>query len=142
MNRITPQPQILICWRTWLALFMILPAFLNALFFPSYGGIWWICTALWVSLFLTGYLFYLPIRYRKLAFVIAGNQMSVYSGVFYTREKSIPLDHIQFTVISRNPLERLFGLSTLVAVAAGGRVVLPGLRLQDATSLADILVNT
>lgn len=140
MGRIKPQPRILSIWRILLTLVMVLPAFANALFFPARGRAWLIITIVWVIVYLALFLVYLPLRYNKLSYSVGNERILLYSGALYTNVRVLPLQNIQYVSIYQNPIERLFGLCTLVAVAAGGRISLPGLRRQDAESLAKALL--
>lgn len=141
MGQMKPQPKILTAWRVLLTFAMLAPAFLNALLFPIRGQAWLGVSAGWIVLFLVLYLVYLPLRYQKLSFSVSGDRILLYSGVLYTRARSIPLRNIQYSTILRSPLDRLFGLCSLVVTAAGGRISLPGLRLPDAEALAKALLE-
>lgn len=118
---------------------MVLPAFLNALIFRS-GRMFLLFTAVWVLIYLALVLVYLPLRYRNLSFTVTDEQIILHSGVIYNRVRSIPLRNIQFTAVYRNPFDGLFGLCSLVVTAAGGRITLPGLRIQDAEALSEVLL--
>ena len=56
-------------------------------------------------------------------------------GVFCRRAILIPRRQIQYVKLRRSPLERAFGLSSLVFVTSGGRTVLYGLDPADAERL-------
>lgn len=137
MSRIKPQPGVLTIWRIAAALAMVAPAFLSALL--TQGSVWIGLSAVWITVFLLLYLVYLPLRYEKLHFTVEETQITLYSGVLYTRVRAMPLHSIQFTAVRRNPLEALFGLCSLEVTAAGGQLVLPGLRLRDAEALSRVL---
>lgn len=141
MGQIKPQKNILTVWRIWLVIGTFPFALLNSLLFPTHSKVWICTTAAWVVLFLLGYLYYLPTRYRKLSFAIHEEQVVLYSGVLYTRVRTLPVHNIQYTTILRTPLDHPFGLCSLALVAPGGRITLPGLRLQDAKTLSSLLNN-
>lgn len=141
MTQRKPQQKILTCWRIQLAIGMFIPAFLNALLFPFAQRTWIWLTCGWLAVFFALYLFYLPARYRHLSFSITGTRIIRTSGVFSPRTRSLPLQNVQFTVVTRGPLQRLFGLATLMVAAAGGRITLPGLIFEDAQALAEILLD-
>lgn len=141
MGKMKPQLKILSIWRMILAISMVIPAFANALFFPFRSRTWLFVSLGWIALFLALYLFYLPLRYHKLSFTVGNERILLYSGALYTRIRSLPLRNIQYVSVYQNPLERLFGLCSLVAVAAGGRISLPGLRREDAEALAKALLR-
>lgn len=139
MGQIKPQKKVLTLWRIVFSLGMAVPAFVSALIY-SFGSVVWICvTAVWLLLFLGGYLFYLPLRYSKLSYSLTKDKIILFSGVIYTRQRAIPLRNIQFTSLKQNFLERIFGLCTLVVTAAGGHLVISGLYDDDAKKLGEIL---
>lgn len=141
MGQMKPQPKILTIWRMSLTIAMVIPAFANALFFSPRSRVWLILSLVWLALFLILYLWYLPLRYNNLSFTVSGERILLYSGALYTRVRILPLCNIQYVSVYHNPIERIFGLCSLSAVAAGGRVTLPGLREPDAQSLAKSLIH-
>ena len=133
------QKEILTIWRISLALTAFVPAFITSLLFQPGTPFWIMLTALWILLFLFFYLFYLPVRYRKLAFAVRGDSLVVRSGVFSTRVRTMPLQNIQYSGLVVSPLDAVWGLGSLVVTAPGGRIRIPGLRRQDAENLAAML---
>lgn len=131
-----PEQGVLTIWRLILVGATLLPALLNSIIFTVGGLVWLLITAAWVLSFLFFYLFYLPRRYHKLSYALRGDFLVVHSGVFYTRVRSMPLSSIQYTSLHISPLDALFGLCALIAVAPGGRLAVPGLRKKDAEALA------
>jgi membrane protein YdbS with pleckstrin-like domain len=63
-------------------------------------------------------------------------------GVFWRRVTSVPRSRVQHTDVSQGPLERRYGLGTLVVYTAGAdhaKVSLPGLSHDEAVALRDRL---
>lgn len=63
-------------------------------------------------------------------------------GVVWRRVTHVPRSRVQHTDVSQGPLERKYGLGTLVVYTAGtdhARVALPGLAWEMATALRDEL---
>lgn len=136
---VKPHPRILTVWRLLLVFAAIPPCFLFSLFLRV-GGLWWcICAALWTVLFLFFYLFYLPVRYRKLSFTLEKEQLTVAGGVFQTNIRTMPLGNVQYVSLVISPIDAAWGLCTLLITAPGGRIRLPGLRQQDARNLAAMM---
>jgi hypothetical protein len=78
------------------------------------------------------------LRYRRLAFSVAGGHLRVRHGVLVHREKTIPIARLTHLDVDRGPFERLFGLSSLSIFTAGGRAAtfrLPGLRPERAEEI-------
>lgn len=77
-------------------------------------------------------------RYRRFRYSLLPSRLWIRSGVFFHREKSIPLSRIQHVDVSRGPLERLFGLARVTVFTAGGRLAtaqIPGLVPERADAL-------
>lgn len=136
-----PQPTLLKKWRLFLLLISLVPAFLNALIFTPGEVDWLVASGIWLLLFLFFYQYYLPVRFRKLTFSVSGSRIVIYSGVFSTIVRSIPLDNVQFTSHIASPLDAIWGLCSLKVTAPGGRVVIPGLSSKDADNLAKMLTD-
>ena len=134
-----PQRSILRLWRIVLTAAACVPAFLASLIFSPPTPGWLIANGVWILLFLFFYIVYLPLRYRKLAFKLSSEAVTVYSGVFYTRVRILPIANIQFTTLWDSPLHRMFGLCSLFIAAAGARVAVAGLTRQEAQALAELL---
>lgn len=139
MGTMKPQAQLLTIWRLTLAAAMCVPAFLNSLFLRVTNPVWLWTTLGWLAVFLILYLVYLPLCYRAVSFSVTADHVLLYKGVLYTRSLTVPLAGIQFVSLSSSPLEKLFGLRSVVVVVPGGRLVLPGLRTQDAERLSAAL---
>ena len=60
-------------------------------------------------------------------------------GLLWHRSILVPRRQIQYVSLRRNPLERLFGLTTLVFMTAGGRVYLHGVEHDEAERLRRLL---
>lgn len=134
-----PQPALLTIWRLSLTCAAIPPAFLISLCLRIGGRAWSIATVIWALLFLFLYLVYLPLKFRRLAFTLKNERLTVHSGGFYIRMREMPLENVQYVGILISPFDALFGLASVSVIAAGGRVLVPGLRKQDALNLADML---
>lgn len=130
MNK--PQPQILVIWRIILTLTALIPAFLVSLLLRVGSNVWMLLVSGLVLLYLSMYLVYLPLLYKKTSFGISGEKVVLVTGSLNTRVIAIPLSQIQFTTVARSVLDRLFGISTVVVTAAGGRIAIPGLNTADA----------
>lgn len=134
MNK--PQPQLLAIWRIVLTLTAFIPAFLVSLLLRVGSNIWALSAGGLVLFYLFMYLIYFPLLYKNTSFGISGEKIVYITGVFNARVIAVPLSQIQFTTVSRSVFSRIFGVSTVIATAAGGRVAIPGLKASDADNLA------
>lgn len=117
----------------------LIPAFLSALFLSPFSPLWIGATAAWVAVFLFFYLGYLPIRYRNLSLEIHGDRFVLHTGVFYRIQRTLPVENIQYVALHSSPLHRLWDICTIVAVAPGGRISMPGLRMEEAKRLGGLV---
>lgn len=107
----------------------------------------WALPPLWMALIvpalLGGYFFvicwYLPARYRSLAFGLCQRQLVLQGGVFYQSRRCLPLQGLNGSASFQSPLQRLFGAQTLCFLFPGRMVVLDGVPVERADRLlADI----
>lgn len=126
-------------WR--IRLFLgILPLSLVTFIFSSYKTpLWYLFTAAWMAAFLYLYIFYYPIKYRKLFYSFNDSCILIHCGVIYSRIKTVPYVNIQYVSVSSTPLARLFQIFTLRIRSAGSSAYIPGLRYTEALSLQKIL---
>lgn len=136
-----PQRQLLTIWRVALAICAFIPAFIISLILEAPGAAWLALAALWLLLFLALYLIYLPMCFRALSFKIEGNTLIRRGGVVYSSTRSLPFSSIQYVTVTAAPLERIFGLRSLVAAAPGGRIVISGLTPKKAEELASAIMG-
>jgi membrane protein YdbS with pleckstrin-like domain len=88
--------------------------------------------------------FWPSLAWQHLAYRITPNFLLIQRGVLWRTETRVPRTRIQHIDVSQGPLERSFGLATLVVHTAGTRfavVDLPGLLNADAEHLRDALLG-
>ena len=81
-----------------------------------------------------------PRRYRAWGYGMDGEELQVRRGVWVRVQTVVPLDHVQHIDVSQGPLERAFGICSLVLHTAGtlhSQIVLPGLTRAAAESMRD-----
>jgi membrane protein YdbS with pleckstrin-like domain len=81
-----------------------------------------------------------PRRYRAWGYGIDSEELQVRRGVWTRVHRVVPLDHVQHIDVSQGPLERAFGICSLVLHTAGtlhSQIVLPGLARATAERLRD-----
>ncbi len=130
-----PDLRILTIWRIRLLLAAVLLSFLSAYFFSRINRIWWGFLLVWILLFFYLYLFYYPVKYRKLSYTLNKRNLLIRYGVFYNHFKAIPFTSIQYVTVVTSPLQRAFGICTLHAYSAGNMARIPGLLPQTAAQL-------
>jgi membrane protein YdbS with pleckstrin-like domain len=118
---------------------MILPAFVIQVLFRFGSMAWLVGAGVWLAVFLLVFLVYLPLLFRRLSFVLQEKRITRRGGLIFHAIRSFPVAGVQYVTLVRNPLERMFRLTSVVLVVAGGRMLLPGLSEKDAKALADQL---
>lgn len=93
-----------------------------------------------------GYLvWWRPARlYRSWGYRIDDKVLETRSGLLFQVSRLLPLNRLQHVDLQRGPIERLFGLSSLIFHTAGthaSRIVIPGLEAATAARLRDQLVE-
>lgn len=81
-----------------------------------------------------------PRRYRAWAYGMDSDELQVRRGVWTRVHTVVPLDHVQHIDVSQGPLERAFGICSLVLHTAGtlhSQIVLPGLTRATAEAMRD-----
>jgi membrane protein YdbS with pleckstrin-like domain len=81
-----------------------------------------------------------PRRYRAWAYGMDSEELQVRRGVWTRVHTVVPLDHVQHIDVSQGPLERAFGICSLVLHTAGtlhSQIVLPGLTRATAERMRD-----
>jgi hypothetical protein len=87
---------------------------------------------------------YPPRRYRARAYRIDASVLQTTSGVVFRMTRLVPLSRLQHVDLHRGPLERAFGLASLVLHTAGtheATTIIPGLDADQAKRLRDHLVH-
>lgn len=84
-----------------------------------------------------------PLRYRHESYRLLPDAIEIRRGVIWRTVIHVPKTRVQHTDVSRGPLERPFGLATLVIYTAGtdhASVTLGGLRHTVAFAVRDHLI--
>lgn len=81
--------------------------------------------------------------YRHLSYRAGEQGIEIHAGVYFRTVTTVPRSRVQHTDVSQGPMERRFGLGTLIVYTAGtafAQVELPGLAHETATAIRDILL--
>lgn len=83
------------------------------------------------------------VEHRHTSYKVDGRGIEIRKGVYWRRVIHVPRSRVQHTDVSQGPIERVFGLGTLVIYTAGtdhARVDLPGLEHATALRIRDHLL--
>ncbi|WP_417620956.1 PH domain-containing protein [Parasphingorhabdus sp.] len=87
--------------------------------------------------------FILPDRiYRRWGYDMGDEQLRVLRGFLWRKDTIVPFNRIQHIDVAQGPLQRIFGLSTLIVHTAGTHnsiVTLPGLATADAEDMRETI---
>jgi hypothetical protein len=89
-------------------------------------------------------LWYPPRLYETWGYRIDAKVLETRSGRMFQRARLLPLSRLQHVDIERGPLERMFGLASLVLHTAGthsANIRIPGLEAGEAVRLRDRLIE-
>ncbi|KUF06443.1 MAG: PH domain-containing protein [Leucobacter sp.] len=104
----------------------------------------WLTLVLWglVAFFLINSLFAFR-RVKAIGYILREDDLLFRRGIMFERIVAVPYGRLQLVDITRGPLLRALGLSTLkfVTASAATGVQLPGLTQADAEALRDRLVE-
>jgi membrane protein YdbS with pleckstrin-like domain len=84
-----------------------------------------------------------PLEYARASFVVDDRGIEIRRGVVWRRVINVPRSRVQHTDVSQGPLERSYGLGTLVIYTAGtdhAQVDLPGLAHGTALAIRNHLL--
>ncbi len=135
-----PQSAVVL-WRVRATLLLIAAAFLcGVLFvFSSIVAIGFcICT---VMFYLILMFLYFPYLYKSYRYGFSTEQIFIQKGVLFYRNVRICMDRIQYCVLVQGPLQRLFGLASVLILTAGSREYIRDIHVRDAEKLRKVLVR-
>jgi len=111
---------------------------------PDDAGLLFIAVGSLATLFLAWTLIAPSLAYARWRFSITGELLLARYGIIFHEEKAIPISRMQHVDLTRGPIERLFGLATLVVFTAGTEGAsfrLPGLAVLRAEELRDQILR-
>jgi membrane protein YdbS with pleckstrin-like domain len=85
-----------------------------------------------------------PLAYARWRFAFVGDLLTMRYGILFVEERAVPVRRMQHVDLVRGPIERLFGLATLVVFTAGNEgsaFRVPGLGAARARALRDRIVE-
>lgn len=85
-----------------------------------------------------------PINFARWRYGFVGDLLLMRYGILFVEERAVPVRRMQHVDLSRGPIERLFGLATLVVFTAGNEgsaFRVPGLPVRTALNLRDRIVQ-
>lgn len=134
-----PSKRLLYMWQSAAAaglLVLCVSGYFAYVFFGIYALL---PISILISLLLLTMYVYLPQLWKSIAYVRNEGKMTIKNGVIRHQTKMICRNQVQYVMIRRNIIERLFAVSTLIMFLPCGKVRLCGLAFDDAHRLAEML---
>jgi membrane protein YdbS with pleckstrin-like domain len=78
---------------------------------------------------------------RRLAYQLRDHDLSLRSGVIRHRVETIPYSRVQHVSVGRGVIERALGLATLELSSAGPDIAVPGLSVEDAERIKQVVAE-
>jgi len=81
-------------------------------------------------------------KYRRWGYDMGDEQLRILRGYLWRTDTIVPFNRIQHIDVAQGPLQRMFGLSTLIVHTAGTHnsiVALPGLATADAEAMRETI---
>lgn len=81
-------------------------------------------------------------RHAARGFDLGADRLRVVRGLWFRSDTVVPFGRVQHIDVTQGPLERAFGLATLVVHTAGthnASVALPGLAAEDAAAMREMI---
>jgi len=84
-----------------------------------------------------------PVRYRHTTYEVSDQGIRIRRGVIWRSVSSVPRSRVQHTDVAQGPIERTYGLATLIIYTAGTQhasIALEGLSHETALLIRDHLI--
>ncbi len=95
------------------------------------------------AVLLAAWAFVIPIRrYRSWGYQMEEDELQIQHGLWTRVRTIVPFGRVQHIDLAQGPIERQFGVATLILHTAGTRnseVVLPGLEAAEAGRMRDVI---
>lgn len=84
-----------------------------------------------------------PLRYARWRYAVRADDIWVRQGLVWISTTVVPFSRLQFVDTRQGPLDRVFGLATLVlhTAAVGSTTTIPGLAVAEAEALRERLAQ-
>lgn len=81
-------------------------------------------------------IWYVPrVTWRQWRYAIRDDEVELHSGIIERRLTLIPMSRVQFVDFRQGPVDRFFGLATIIIHTAGGSRDIPGIAVEEAEPL-------
>lgn len=139
-EKVLPQRAVIL-WRVRATLLLIVAAFLCGVLFV-FSNIMAIVFGIGaVVIYLLLMFLYFPYLYKGYMYGFLSKQIFIKKGVLFHRNIHIRMDKIQYCVLIQGPLQRLFGLASVLILMAGSQEYIRDIHVKNAEKLRKVLVQ-
>ena len=132
-------------YRTLLRIYLCLPLLLGIIWLiaalaylaPAHS----LAAGIVTALLLVGVVYLPKMYYERMFYTRHSQWLKLERGLFIRSIILIPRGQIISTRLRRGPLERIFGLSSVILVTTAGQVTLPGLTTDDSARLRELVAR-
>lgn len=128
--------RALLLWETTALLCAVVLFCAILLVFVPGTWLWYLLLWLDGALYVLTAFLYLPLYYLSFSYRVSERELLSHSGVLFPKSRILYRTRIAFVTLTRGPVSRLFGLSTLTVHAAGGTLSYHFLKQREAEVLA------
>lgn len=141
LNKKTLPQRAVILWRVRVTLLLIAAAFLCGVFFVFSNIIALIFGIGTVAIYLVLMFLYFPYLYKSYVYGFSFQEIFIQKGVLFHKNIHIRMDRIQYCVLVQGPLQRLFGLASVLILTAGSQEYIRDIHVKNAEKLRKVLVQ-
>ena len=81
------------------------------------------------------------IRYVRWRYEVGEHELDIMRGIFWRKRFVIPFIRVQNTDTKQGPIMRSFGLAQVTVSTAAGEHEIPGLEVEEADALRDVIAT-
>ena len=81
------------------------------------------------------------IRFARWRYEVGEHELDIMRGIFWRKRFVIPFIRVQNTDTKQGPIMRAFGLAQVTVATAAGEHQIPGLTVQEADALRDVIAT-
>jgi len=137
---IKSERSALTVWRIMLSIVCAAAEFTAAVLLMSNKLALIFATCIISAVFLYMYMVYYPIKLHRFTAELKNSKIIITNSIINKNIYIMEYSKIQFINIITSPLQRLFGICTVLVKAAGGTVYLSGISKSNAEYLKEIIL--
>lgn len=139
-KKVLPQ-RALFLWRVRATLFLIAAAFFCGVLLVFSTAVAVVFGVVALIVYLVCVFLYFPFLYKRYIYSFSETQVLIQKGVLFHRSVRICWNRVQYCVLVQGPLQRLFGVASVVILTSGSQELIRDIHVQNAEKLRKALVQ-